>query len=358
MAEPPRTCRCAYRRAALRVRNAHRRHRYFTRDDYGPRYTAVRGFPGWFGATIGYPAVRFAAAGATARRLLLAGALVVGLSAALVVTIPAPTTAPAEAQTPADRNLERARATLASIERHFQTDDGRFLEVYPSSAGAYATLWPRSQLEVGELLVSALSSEGVAPASLAAFEPYWDALGSPPGYSASVSGDRKFFDDNAWTGLALVQAYRLTGDRAALERARQIFDFTVSGWDPDPTHADPGGVWWSQQMPNPRFIHRNTISTASGAVLALQLYEATGRTQLEYLDWASRMYTWVDTYLRGNNGLYGDHVDLAGVVDPGQLTYNQGMMIETRAALQRLARPHLTCSCAGYRRHFTRAMGS
>jgi predicted alpha-1,6-mannanase (GH76 family) len=120
----------------------------------------------------------------------------------------------------------------------------------------------------------------------------------------------------AWTGLALVQAYRLSGDAAALARARQLFDFSVSGWDNDPTHADPGGVWWSQQMPNPRFIHRNTVSTASSAELGLQLYEAGGRTERYYLDWATRMYTWVDAYLRGPNGLYDDHVDLAGVVDP------------------------------------------
>ena len=80
-------------------------------------------------------------------------------------------------------------------------------------------------------------------------------------------------------------------------------------------------------MPNPRFIHRNTVSTASSAELGLQLYEAGGRTEPYYLDWATRMYTWVDTYLRGSNGLYGDHVDLAGIVDAGQLTYNQGTMI-------------------------------
>ena len=151
------------------------------------------------------------------------------------------------------------------------------------------------------------------------------------------SGDRKFFDDNAWTGLALVQAYRLSGDPAVLARARQVFDFDVSGWDADASHAAPGGVWWSQQMPNPRFVHRNTVSTASTAELGLELYEATGRTEPGYLDWATRMYAWVDTYLRGSNGLYGDHVDLAGVVDPGELTYNQGTMVGAAVLLYRIS---------------------
>src|SRR5262249_15348835 len=75
----------------------------------------------------------------------------------------------------------------------------------------------------------------------------------------------------------------------------------------------------------------------SNAELAAQLYTATGRTQTEYLDWARRMYTWVDSYLRGSNGLYGDHVDLAGQVDPAQLTYNQGTMIGAGILLYRIS---------------------
>jgi uncharacterized protein YyaL (SSP411 family) len=150
------------------------------------------------------------------------------------------------------------------------------------------------------------------------------------------SGDRKFFDDNAWTGLALVQAYRASRDPALLERARQVFEFTVSGWDGDPTHPAPGGVWWSQQMPNPRYAHRNAVSTSASAELGLQLYDVTGASAPDELDWAIRMYAWVDTTLRGSNGLYGDHVDLAGVVDPGQLSYNQGTMIGASVLLYRI----------------------
>ncbi|MGI9149156.1 MAG: glycoside hydrolase family 76 protein [Chloroflexota bacterium] len=240
-----------------------------------------------------------------------------------------------------DRNAERARATQAVIQQQFGADNSRFLEVAPSEVGAYATLWPLTQTVTGLLATSRLAGGDPAPDTVLAFDPYWDAAAGPPGYSASMqppfgSGDRKFFDDNAWTGLALVQAYRISGDPAALARARQVFNFAVSGWDADPTHPAPGGVWWSQQMPNPRFVHRNTVSTASSAELGLQLYEAGDRSEPYYLEWATRMYTWVNTYLRGTNGLYGDHVDLAGVVDPGQLTYNQGTMIGASVLLYRI----------------------
>src|SRR5262249_21763948 len=160
-----------------------------------------------------------------------------------------------------------------------------FLEVFPSSPDAYSTLWPLSQQVLGMLFLSAVSGQHVPFDAPSYFDAYWDASASPPGNSASMlpplaSGGRRFFDDNAWTGLAAVAACRSTGDTAVLLRARQIFEFTASGWDNSGTHPDLGGVWWSQQNPNPRFAHRNTISTASNAELAAQLYTATGQTQI------------------------------------------------------------------------------
>jgi hypothetical protein len=240
-----------------------------------------------------------------------------------------------------DRNTQRARATLASIKQHFQASDGHFHEVFPSSGDAYSTLWPLTQQVAGMLFIAQLPDQQLSFDGLAYLESYWDSGVSPSGYSAtsfssSGTGDRKFFDDNAWTGLDLLQVYRATGDVASLDRARRVFNFTASGWDGTSTDPDPGGVWWSQQNPNPRFAHRNTISTASSAELAARLFDATGRSDAAYLDWATQMYTWVDTYLRGSNGLYGDHVDLAGQVDPGQLTYNQGTMIGASVLLYRI----------------------
>jgi hypothetical protein len=266
------------------------------------------------------------------------------LAVGATLSPPARVLSVASAATPhalTDRNAERARATYAAVQQHFWADNNRFFEVSPADPGGYATLWPLSQTMAGMLIASRVTDQETD--SLTTFDPYWDAAATPPGYSASMqpplgSGDRKFFDDNAWTGLVLIQAYFVSGDTAGLARARQLFDFSVSGWDSDVTHADPGGVWWSQQTPNPRFIHRNTVSTAASAELGLQLYEAGGRSEPYYLDWATRMYTWVNTYLRGANGLYGDHVDLAGVVDPGQLTYNQGTMIGASVLLYRSTR--------------------
>lgn len=278
--------------------------------------------------------------------LLVLGGTASSLPFATVATAPglSGASAPPPGQ---ERNLARALATYQSLQQHFATNSARLRET-DSAPGddAYATLWPFSQALVGVLLVSPSTPQGDDTSAVVqdltdTLGAYWDAGATPPGYAASMlpplgGGGRKFFDDNAWTGLALVQAFRLSGDPAALARAGQAFEFVVSGWDDDPTHPDPGGVWWSQTMPNPRFRHRNTVSTAAGAELGLQLYEAGGRAEPRYRDWATRMYTWVDTYLRAPNGLYGDHVDLGGVVDSGQLAYNQGTMVGVSVLLYRV----------------------
>jgi rhamnogalacturonyl hydrolase YesR len=80
---------------------------------------------------------------------------------------------------------------------------------------------------------------------------------------------------------------------------------------------------------------RNTVSTVPAAKLACHLYELIGEE--DYLDWALRLYTWVERYLRAPNGLYWDHIDLAGRVEQTQWSYNQGSMIGANALLYRVS---------------------
>lgn len=62
-----------------------------------------------------------------------------------------------------------------------------------------------------------------------------------------------------------------------------------------------------------------------GAELGLRLYQLTGNQY--YFDWAQKMYDWTNTYLLAPNGLYWDHVDLAGTVQETQWSYNQGVPV-------------------------------
>jgi uncharacterized protein YyaL (SSP411 family) len=158
---------------------------------------------------------------------------------------------------------------------------------------------------------------------------------SPPGYASYVipplgGGGDIFYDDNEWIGLASIQQYRMTGDSAALERAKAIFTLVRYGWDDDASHPDPGGTYWTMA---PWSHDRNTISNGPGAELGLHLFSITN--DKSYLDHSILMFDWANKYMLAPNGLYWDHVDLAGTVEKTQWSYNQGVMLGAAALLYR-----------------------
>jgi hypothetical protein len=102
---------------------------------------------------------------------------------------------------------------------------------------------------------------------------YWDGRSQPPGYDSYVrfrlgGGGDKFYDDNEWVGLELLRIHHLIGNPDVFNRARQVFDLVVSGWDDDSSHPAPGGIFWTQA---PWSQDRNTVSNAPGAELGLRL---------------------------------------------------------------------------------------
>ncbi len=73
-------------------------------------------------------------------------------------------------------------------------------------------------------------------------EAYWDAA---MGGFAPYPGDRgpanTWFDDNAWWGIAFMDAYGALGAPRLLHDAQSAFDFIVRrGWD-----SAGGGLWWN-----------------------------------------------------------------------------------------------------------------
>ncbi|HEU5473717.1 MAG TPA: glycoside hydrolase family 76 protein [Actinophytocola sp.] len=238
----------------------------------------------------------------------------------------------------------RAQDTYAALLRHYYDPaTSFFLEEFPRTGGnPWSYVWPFSQALIGTQLLSGIPGIGGRYRDdladrYTALEAYWNRETTPPGYDSYLrpplgQGGDKFYDDNEWLALAFLQRHYLTpgGDRAAIRRAAEIFDLLVFGWDTDPTHPLPGGVFWTQA---PWSNDRNTVSNAPGAEVGLHLYLLTGRRY--YLDWATRMYDWVRTNMLAPNGLYWDHVDLAGVIEQTQWTYNQGVMIGAGALLYR-----------------------
>lgn len=239
-------------------------------------------------------------------------------------------------------NIDRAVASYEALRQHFgRTRRKLFRETtHSTDSNPYSYAWPYSRALAATVDMARLPGIGSRYLGdlrdrLEGLERYWNGRGKPPAYDSSVrswlrpAGDQ-YYDDNAWIGLELVHVYRLTSEPSALRRAAQVFAFLVSGWDDDPHHPAPGGVFWVRAD---WCRDRNTVSTAPAAELGAWLYREAGEDA--YLAWARQMYDWVEHTLRAPNGLYWDHIDSAGNIEKTQWSYNQGTMAGAAVLLYR-----------------------
>jgi hypothetical protein len=239
---------------------------------------------------------------------------------------------------------QRAVAAYQAMQRYFYLPSAQlYIDPYPHSGGnPYSYLWPFSQAMVATLDVIGLPGLGSRftadyAARLAGLQQYWNptpqshnppsppAPASPAGYASGVmatGGGDLFYDDNDWVQLAFAQRYQMTGDAAALSKQQALQQLVLYAWDSDGAHPCPGGNFWTQAG----WSHdRNTISNAPGAQAALRLFQATHDASLVTV--AKQRYDWVNTCLLAPDGLYWDHLDLAGNVNKTLWSYNQGEMV-------------------------------
>jgi hypothetical protein len=167
--------------------------------------------------------------------------------------------------------------------------------------------------------------EGTFTSALAAF----DGTVAPP----AGPGGTKYYDDNDWIGIELMRVYKLTHDPATIGSAEAIMAFEMAAWETDPQVPCPGGIPFSNNAEN---TDRNTVTTAPAAELAVQLYKATGNVQ--YLRFAEMAYQWVRSCLLQPGGLYSDHINGRGVVEPTLWSYGQGTMIGAGTLLYQATR--------------------
>lgn len=280
-------------------------------------------------------------------RLIQTTALVTGTALAVTMGAVPAVAGPDHENSPGQpRNAARAIAAYEAMQEHLYVTDGSslYLErtVPTEEDRKYSFEWPFSQAHIATLDLTGLPGragrefrDDLADRKVGQ-ERYWNETGGStglPGYDSYVrapfgQGGDMFYDDNEWVALAKVQEYLQTGDDAALDRAKEIFALVESGWDTDPTHAAPGGVFWTQA---PWSQDRNTVSTFPGAQLATRLYLITHDES--YLDWAERSVEWAEDTLLAPNGLFWDNIKLDGRIDTTQWSYNQGTPIGTYTLL-------------------------
>jgi hypothetical protein len=243
--------------------------------------------------------------------------------------------------------LERATATFSAIRaprlygrghRLFGTRrrwlvgrDYEYLWPFADAWSALCTLGSLSDqedaLKLLEAMVSGLRFYTKEPRILeGAGDAGFESVVRPP---LGGGGDR-FYDDNAWLGLALVRHHELTGNPELLRLAQRVFSFVVSGWSTDTTWRFPGGIRWKEPTTN---RSRNTCANGPAAELATRVYERSGDAM--YLDWAIRIYDWTRGALLGPDGLYADQIAPNGSLTPRIWSYNQGSMIGAGVLLAR-----------------------
>lgn len=161
---------------------------------------------------------------------------------------------------------------------------------------------------------------------------YYDPKPPQPGYASyppALGGGTRFYDDNQWIGLAALDAYQRKRDTQYLQVAETIYRFMMSGYDT----LTGGGLYWEEG----NLRTKNTCSNAPGIVLALQLYQNTGKKA--YLDSAMLLYHWVNKHLLSKEGLYFDNISMeTGKTDERLYAYNTGCMIQANVHLYEITR--------------------
>lgn len=154
-----------------------------------------------------------------------------------------------------------------------------------------------------------------------ALQKYWHEHNGIGGYDVLPNTQKpdRYYDDNAWIVLALLDSYTTTNDLKHLARAAETFTFVLSGED----QVLGGGVYWREN----RQKSKNTCSNAPAIVAALRLYQQTN--QPRYLNIARRLYVWTHARLQDReSGLFLDNLRLSGEVDRRIFSYNSAVMIE------------------------------
>ena len=226
------------------------------------------------------------------------------------------------------------RAEVAFLGSRANMEGPEGLRDFPG--GSPAGVWTYGQAMVASLEHGQLTGDfGHFDAMVDGLEKYREDRGGYGPHSDGQHGrGHRFYDDNAWIGLAFMQAYEAVPDplRKAiyLRRAREIFRFLETGLQPD------GAMIWTEKARNPTL---NACTEGPASELALRLYIATDKAG--YLLKGRRLYH----HLRDNllirsgtrAGLYADRIDLLSRRRFDDIySYNQGTPVGAAVLLSQI----------------------
>lgn len=201
--------------------------------------------------------------------------------------------------------------------------------------GRFSFVWPAS-FELRALAAAARADPGRYLGHLVryaeALQRYWRVVDGVGGYMVLVTRSERFYDDNAWIAMGLIETYEVTGKRKYLARAAATMEFLFEG-----ARTTEGGGIRQKEKPGGTF----TCTTAPAAVGALRLHLITKRRR--YLEAAERWYAWLTSREVGvqdpADGLYHQGARLEGgrwIVKRGKRAYQSALPLQASVLLYRI----------------------
>lgn len=153
---------------------------------------------------------------------------------------------------------------------------------------------------------------------LPAVESYWNSTGPVPGFDVLPTPKPvdRYYDDNAWMVIALIDSAKITGDKKWLNLAGKALEYALSGW----AESEGGGIYWRESDK----ASRNTCSNSPTAAAAFAYYQAT--EEGKYKDWGLKIIRWTLPLLQDpTDGLMWDAIDKQGKVEKTKWSYNTAL---------------------------------
>jgi len=152
----------------------------------------------------------------------------------------------------------------------------------------------------------------------------------------------RFFDDNAWVGLAAAQAAAFERDVGMQHFVRRVLSWARAG------EAPGGGIRWREARAG---LH--ACSTGAVGWLALRVNPPGTTPSAPDLALAGRCRDFLAVTLRLPGGLVADNLNSSGQIEERPWSYNQGLLIAIEVLLARAgdpdalnrAREHADLSC-------------
>ncbi|ARN55928.1 glycoside hydrolase family 76 protein [Sedimentisphaera salicampi] len=139
----------------------------------------------------------------------------------------------------------------------------------------------------------------------------------------------RYYDDNAWIAMALIDAYEASGDKKFLKKAKRTIDYSLSGVD-----EDGGGLFWRENWPENAKKSKNTCSVAPTSFSCLKFYQIT--KQDKYFNEAKELMQWLDKTLKDEEGLYFDHITEDARIGRRKWSYNSAMPVRCYIQLYKI----------------------